>query len=149
MGGGLASAPLAGAVAKAGGLGTLGLALPRQLRTSIDQVRAAAPGRAVTVNLLMPFVHRSHVRVCVDARADAVVVAFGGDREIIEHLLDAVAKHTGAFGMVGSAFFDVDGLGFRGSDDSPPTMTHRLGICRSGTVLGGRLTGGHELINEM
>lgn len=53
MGGGLAGAPLAGAVAKAGGLGTLGLASPSQLRTSIDQVHAEAPGRAVAVNLFM------------------------------------------------------------------------------------------------
>src|SRR5205807_8167041 len=72
MGSGLACAPLAGAVAKAGGLGTLGLALPNQLRTSIARVRAEAPGRAVAVNLLMPFVRRSHVQVCVDARADVV-----------------------------------------------------------------------------
>lgn len=43
MGGGLAGAPLAAAVAKAGGLGTLGLTTPSQLRTSIDQVRAEAP----------------------------------------------------------------------------------------------------------
>jgi nitronate monooxygenase len=89
MGGGLAGAPLASAVAKAGGLGTLGLASPGQLRTSIDQVRAKAPDRAVAVNLLMPFVRRSHVAVCVDARVDVVVVAFGGDRKIVEHLRDA------------------------------------------------------------
>jgi nitronate monooxygenase len=89
MGGGLAGAPLAGAVAKAGGLGTLGLALPSQLRASIAQVRSVAPGRAVAVNLLMPFVRRSHMAVCVDARVDVVVVAFGGDREVIAHLHDA------------------------------------------------------------
>jgi nitronate monooxygenase len=89
MGGGLAGAPLASAVAKAGGLGTLGLASPGQLRTSIDQVRAKAPDRAVAVNLLMPFVRPSHVAVCVDARVDVVVVAFGGDRKIVEHLRDA------------------------------------------------------------
>jgi NAD(P)H-dependent flavin oxidoreductase YrpB (nitropropane dioxygenase family) len=74
MGGGLAGAQLAGAVAKAGGLGTLGLMSPGQLRASIDQVRAEAPDRAVAVNLLMPFVRRNHVAVCVDARVDVVVV---------------------------------------------------------------------------
>lgn len=57
MVGGLAGAPLAGAVAKAGGLGTLGLGSPSQLQTSIDQVRAEAPGRAVAVNLLMQGPH--------------------------------------------------------------------------------------------
>ena len=89
MGGGLAGASLAAAVAKAGGLGTLGLATPRQLRASIDRVRAQATGRAVAVNLLMPFVRRAHVAVCVDARVDVVVLAFGERRGLVEHLRDA------------------------------------------------------------
>jgi NAD(P)H-dependent flavin oxidoreductase YrpB (nitropropane dioxygenase family) len=89
MGGGLAGAPLAAAVANAGGLGTLGIATPRQLRASIDQVHDRAPGRAVAVNLLMPFVHRRHVEVCVDARVDAAVVAFGEKRGLVEHLREA------------------------------------------------------------
>jgi nitronate monooxygenase len=63
MGGGLVGASLAAAVAKAGGLGTLGLVTPRRLRTSIKLVRDQAPGRAVAVNLLMPFVRRHHVAV--------------------------------------------------------------------------------------
>jgi NAD(P)H-dependent flavin oxidoreductase YrpB (nitropropane dioxygenase family) len=89
MGGGLAGGSLAAAVAKAGGLGTLGLAAPGQLRTAINHVRAQAPGRAVAVNLLMHFVRRSHVAVCIDERVDVVVVAFGGDRKIVEQLRDA------------------------------------------------------------
>ncbi|OBI45991.1 oxidoreductase [Mycobacterium kyorinense] len=89
MGGGLAGAQLAAAVANAGGLGTLGLAPPSQLRAAIDHVRAEAPGRAVAVNLLMPFVRRGHVDVCVDNRVDVAVVAFGGDRGIVERLRDA------------------------------------------------------------
>ncbi|OBF67245.1 oxidoreductase [Mycobacterium sp. 852002-51971_SCH5477799-a] len=89
MGGGLAGAALAGAVARAGGLGTLGIDTPRRLRTSIEQVRAQAPGRAVAVNLLLPFVHRRHVAVCVDARVDAVVLAFGEKRGLVAHLRDA------------------------------------------------------------
>lgn len=89
MGGGLATAPLAAAVANAGGLGTLGIATPRHLRASIEQVRERAPGRAVAVNLLMPFVHRHHVTVCVDTRVDAVVLAFGEKRGLVEHLREA------------------------------------------------------------
>jgi nitronate monooxygenase len=88
MGGGLAGAALAGAVANAGGLGTLGLARPGQLRAAIDRVRAEAPGRPVAVNLLMRFVRRSHVAVCVDSRVDVAVVAFGGDRAVVERLHD-------------------------------------------------------------
>lgn len=95
MGGGLAGAPLAAAVAKAGGLGTLGLTTPTELRRSIDQVRDEAPGRAVAVNLLWPFTRRRHVRVCVEARIDVAVLAFGGDRSLVEHLHD-----TGIFVFV-------------------------------------------------
>jgi nitronate monooxygenase len=89
MGGGLAGAPLVAAVAKAGGLGTLGLTTPRRLSTSVAQVRDEAPGRAVAVNLLAPFVHRRHVAACVDAGVDVVVLAFGGNRKLVEHLRDA------------------------------------------------------------
>ncbi|MGV0040307.1 nitronate monooxygenase [Mycobacterium colombiense] len=89
MGGGLAGAELAGAVARAGALGTLGIDTPQRLRTSIEGVRAQAPDRAVAVNLLMPFVHRRHVAVCVDARVEAVVLAFGEKRGLVEHLRDA------------------------------------------------------------
>ena len=89
MGGGLAGASLAAAVAKAGALGTLGIATPRQLRTSIERVREQAPGRAIAVNLLMPFARRRHVAVCVDYRVDVVVLAFGERRRLVEHLRDA------------------------------------------------------------
>jgi NAD(P)H-dependent flavin oxidoreductase YrpB (nitropropane dioxygenase family) len=89
MGGGLAGASLAAAVAKAGGLGTLGLVTPRQLRNAIEQVRAEAPSRAVAVNLLMHFAGRRHVGVCVDTRVDVVVLAFGGTRRLVEHLREA------------------------------------------------------------
>lgn len=89
MGGGLAGARLAAAVARAGGLGTLGLVSPGRLRSAIEQVRAHAPGRAVAVNLLMPFARRSHVEVCIEHRVDVAVVAFGGDRDLVQRLRDA------------------------------------------------------------
>lgn len=89
MGGGLARAALAAAVANAGGLGTLGIDTLHRLRASIDQVREQAPGRAVAVNLLMPFVRRRHVAVCVETRVDVVVLAFGEMRGLIDQLRDA------------------------------------------------------------
>ena len=51
--------------------------------------RAEAPGRAVAVNLLIPFARRSHVALRVDERVEVVVVAFGGDRSVVEQLRDA------------------------------------------------------------
>jgi NAD(P)H-dependent flavin oxidoreductase YrpB (nitropropane dioxygenase family) len=127
MGGGLADGPLAAAVAKAGGLGTLGLASPSQLRTAINHVRAEAPGRAVAVNLLMHFARRSHVAVCVDERVDVVVVAFGGDREIVERLRDAGIF---VFVMVGTEVQARQAIGW-GAD----------GLIAQGREAGGHLVG--------
>ena len=89
MGGGLAGPELAAAVAAAGGLGTLGLAPCGELRRSIAQVRESAPGRAVAVNLLTPFLRRSQVSTCVRAGVDVAVVAFGGDRALVDELREA------------------------------------------------------------
>ncbi|GAB4957672.1 hypothetical protein MAHJHV54_49450 [Mycobacterium avium subsp. hominissuis] len=43
MGGGLAGAPLAAAVAAAGGLGALGITTPGRIKASIQRVREQAP----------------------------------------------------------------------------------------------------------
>jgi nitronate monooxygenase len=91
MGGGVAGAPLAGAVAAAGGLGTLGLMSPASLHRAVGEVRERAPGRAVAVNLLMPFVHRQHVETCVRAGIDLAVLFFGGDPRLVAHLREAGA----------------------------------------------------------
>jgi nitronate monooxygenase len=99
MGGGLAGAELAAAVVAAGGLGTLGLLPPAQLRAAISQVRAAAPDRSVAVNLLMPFVRRSHVEACVQSRIDVAVIAFGMDRTLLQWLSE---QGVFVFVMVGS-----------------------------------------------
>jgi nitronate monooxygenase len=114
MGGGLAGPELAGAVAAAGGLGTLGLSPPADLREAIRQVRDVAPDRSVAVNLLMPFVRRSHVHACVEWGIDVAVIAFGMDRVLLNYL----SEHgVFTFVMVGTedqarrAFFcGADGL---------------------------------------
>lgn len=127
MGGGIAGARLAGAVAQAGGLGTLGLVTPRHLQTAIADVRAQAPGRAVAVNLLMPFVRRSHVEVCVEYRVDVVVVAFGGDRHLVQRLGDAGIF---VFVMVGTEAQARDAIAW-GAD----------GLIAQGREAGGHLVG--------
>ncbi len=120
MGGGLAGPQLASAVAAAGGLGTLGLAPCRELRESIAQVRESAPGRAVAVNLLTPFLRRSQVSVCIRAGVDVAVVAFGGDRQLVEDLREAGVF---VFVMVGTdeqarraVFWGADGLIAQGGE---------------------------------
>lgn len=99
MGGGLAGPELAGTVVAAGGLGTLGLAPPQRLREAIGAMRDAAPGRAVAVNLLMPFVRRSHVEGCRQSRIDVAIMAFRIDAPLIRELHD---HGTFVFVMVGA-----------------------------------------------
>jgi NAD(P)H-dependent flavin oxidoreductase YrpB (nitropropane dioxygenase family) len=77
MGGGLAGAPLAAAVSSAGGLGTLGILAPDDLRAAIAATRAASDG-PLAVNLLLPFARRGHFEAA--AAADAVVTFWGPPR---------------------------------------------------------------------
>lgn len=86
LGGGLAGADLAGAVSSAGGLGTLGIMPAERLASEIRRVRELAPGRPVAVNLLMPFTRPAHVRVCIEAGVDGVVLFFGFSRRIVAAL---------------------------------------------------------------
>ncbi len=72
-----------------------GLTTPGRLEASIQRVREQAPGRAVAVNLLLPFTRRRHVAVCVEARVDVVVLAFGENRGLVAHL-----RLAGAFVFV-------------------------------------------------
>lgn len=74
MGGGIATPGLAAAVSEAGGLGTLGIADPAELRAQLAAVRART-GRPVGVNLLLPFARRGHFAVA--AGADVLVTFWG------------------------------------------------------------------------
>jgi nitronate monooxygenase len=85
----IAGGRLAAAVASAGGLGTLGMLSPPDLRSAINRIRDEAPGRVVAVNLLMPFAHRRHVRTCIASGVDVVVLGFGGNAALVRELHDA------------------------------------------------------------
>jgi nitronate monooxygenase len=63
-------------------------------------VRDTAADRAVAVNLLMPFVRRAHVDVCVETRIEVAVMAFGLDRALIVQLTESGVF---VFVMVGTA----------------------------------------------
>jgi NAD(P)H-dependent flavin oxidoreductase YrpB (nitropropane dioxygenase family) len=124
----MAPPALAVAVARAGGLGTLGTCSPAKLSDGIDHVRQEAPGRAVAVNLLMPFIRPQHVEVCVRQRIDVAVVAFGGDRELVGRLRDCGAV---VFVMVGTESQARSALEGWGAD----------GLVAQGDESGGHLTG--------
>ncbi|ODQ95508.1 NAD(P)H-dependent flavin oxidoreductase [Mycolicibacterium holsaticum] len=124
MGGGLAGPELAGAVAAAGALGTLGLTAPDRLIDAAQRVREVAPGRAVAVNLLMPFVRRSHLEACVNSRVDVAVMAFGIDRSMIQRLRDGGVL---VFVMVGTE----------------PQARRAIAWGADGLIAQGREAGGH------
>ena len=77
MGGGLAGHRLAAAVSEAGGLGTIGILGPRELRLEIAAFRALT-SKPLAVNLLLPFARRAHFEAA--ARADVIVTFWGRPR---------------------------------------------------------------------
>ena len=103
MGGGLATGQLAGAVSKAGALGTIGLLPASVMSAELHAARELAGGRPVAANLLMPFARREHVDACVAAGARAVALFFGYDREVVERLHDAKITVLHQVGTVGEA----------------------------------------------
>jgi NAD(P)H-dependent flavin oxidoreductase YrpB (nitropropane dioxygenase family) len=77
MGGGLAGAELAGAVSEAGGLGTIGLLAPEELRAEIAAARRLSD-RPLAVNLLLPFARSAHFKAASDA--DVLVTFWGSPK---------------------------------------------------------------------
>ena len=89
MGGGIAGAELAGAVSRAGGLGTVGIQSAERFGRQLRRARDLAGGRGVSANLLLPFTRREHVTACIEARVAAVSLFFGFDRDAVRALHDA------------------------------------------------------------
>jgi nitronate monooxygenase len=81
MGGGIAGHELAAAVSGAGGLGTVGMAAPRELERELAAVRERT-SRPVAVNVLLPFARRGHWRAA--AAADVVVTFWGRSQRRVD-----------------------------------------------------------------
>lgn len=129
MGGGLSGSELAGAVSRAGALGTVGLVPdPRGLHEEILRARALAPGRPVAANLLMPFAKPEHAQACIEAGANCVVLFCGFDRAIVARLRAAgvlVLHQVGTPGQARRALADgADGLVAQGIEAGG----HLLGV---------------------
>src|SRR5438876_2934022 len=77
MGGGLATHKLAAAVSEAGGLGTIGILPPEDLRAELAAARRLT-ARPIAVNLLLPFARRGHFEVA--SEADVLVTFWGRPR---------------------------------------------------------------------
>jgi nitronate monooxygenase len=77
MGGGLSGHELAAAVSEHGGLGTIGLLAPGDLRAEIAAARRVTD-KPLAVNLLLPFARRAHFAAA--SEADAVVTFWGSPK---------------------------------------------------------------------
>lgn len=86
MGGGISGAKLAAAVARAGGLGTVGISAPAAFAAELRRAREQAEGRPISANLLLPYTRRAHVRACVEAGVTSVSLFFGFDRRVVGEL---------------------------------------------------------------
>ena len=118
MGGGISRASLAAAVSSAGGLGTIGILPPELLRAEVRAARETCGDKPVAINLLMPFVSREHVDVCIAERVPVVTLFCGYDREMVERLrrADAYVMHQvgGVAGAKRALADGVDGLVVQG-----------------------------------
>jgi nitronate monooxygenase len=106
MGGGLAGHELATAVSSAGGLGTIGILAPDDLRREIAAARRLSD-RPLAVNLLLPFARRDHFETA--SEADVVVTFWGSPKrrtsKIWIHQCGSVeealaAREAGADGVI-------------------------------------------------
>ncbi len=77
---------LVSAVSRAGGLGTVGLSPPAQFEADILDTIDQLSGETFSVNLLMPFVLREHVSICLRNRVPIATLFFGIDRTLINEL---------------------------------------------------------------
>src|SRR5438105_4746787 len=77
MGGGLSGHELAAAVSGQGGLGTIGILAPGDLRNEIAAARRLTD-RPLAVNLLLPFARRAHFEAA--SQADVVVTFWGSPK---------------------------------------------------------------------
>jgi NAD(P)H-dependent flavin oxidoreductase YrpB (nitropropane dioxygenase family) len=96
MGGGIATGALAGEVSAAGGLGTVGILPPDQLRAELHHARERVPDAPIAANLLIPFATRAHVEACRAGGARMVVLHGGFKRSLVQQLKadGAMVLHT-------------------------------------------------------
>lgn len=128
MAGGVAGGELAGAVSAAGALGTVGMMAPPAFASALARAHRRAPGRPVAANLLVPFIRRAHVRACVEADVELVVLHGGTAPRWLGHLRKAGAAVFVTVGTAREARWALaggaDGLVVQGSEAGG----HLLGV---------------------
>ena len=91
LGGGVAGGELAAAVARAGGMGTVGISPPGRFADDLREAVAEGGGGAVAANLLVPFARRAHVEAIATAGVRIAVLHGGFDPRLTAALHDAGA----------------------------------------------------------
>jgi hypothetical protein len=77
MAGDPTNSEMAVGVARAGGLGSVGMHAPQSFFEEISRARAQAEGRPIAAGLLLPFTRRAHVEALIAARPDAGILTAG------------------------------------------------------------------------
>jgi nitronate monooxygenase len=126
MGGGLAGAELADVVSAAGGLGTIGILGPDDLRREIAAARERTDG-PVSVNLLLPLPRRPHFEAA--AEADVVVTFWAKPRRRIGkvwiHQIGSVPEALAARDSGADAEAVVCGTRFLMSEESGAHLAYK------------------------
>ncbi|MCK9247714.1 MAG: nitronate monooxygenase [Solirubrobacteraceae bacterium] len=129
MGGGLATAPLAGAVSAAGGLGTVGIMPAPAFGPELRSARDLAGEAPLAANLLLPFVRPAHVAACIAHRMRVVVLHGGLSGPIVTALRDAGIEVLQQVGTVDEARralrIGADGVIVQGTEAGGHTYARR------------------------
>jgi nitronate monooxygenase len=83
------NAEMAAGVARAGGLGSVGMRAPRTFIHEILRARELAKGRPLAAGLLVPFTRRAHVEALIAAKPDAVILTGGFAPAVVKSLHEA------------------------------------------------------------
>ncbi|MGE4426869.1 MAG: NAD(P)H-dependent flavin oxidoreductase [Solirubrobacteraceae bacterium] len=124
MGGGLATASLAGAVSAAGALGTVGIMPASAFGPELRAARDQAGDAPLSANLLLPFLRRAHVAACIAHRMRVVVLHGGFSARVVAPLRDAGIEVLQQVGTV-------------------PEARRALDVGADGVIVQGAEAGGH------
>ncbi|MBA2349728.1 MAG: nitronate monooxygenase, partial [Solirubrobacterales bacterium] len=85
-------------------LGTVGILPPTAFASALREAqRQAGDARPVAANLLLPFTRSAHVRACIEARADVVVLHGGRAPKVVKRLRAAGIEVLHTVGTVPEA----------------------------------------------
>lgn len=85
---GIANVSLASRVARAGGIGTLGLQDVSVWEQNLKATKLAAEGCPISANLLLPYTRKQHIEAVLRQQIPMVTLFWGEGRKLIRQLRD-------------------------------------------------------------